>query len=78
MGKLGAKMKTILIVNGENYWQEFFPDFQIIQIKIQHSQWIIKNNQLYVIYDNQIFELRGFYGEWGQYARPPFNKPPYA
>ncbi|MFB2537992.1 hypothetical protein [Acinetobacter sp. c3-l95] len=49
----------IVVVNGENYWQEFFPDFDVVQIKIQHSQWILKNQKLYVIFDNQIIEPAG-------------------
>lgn len=42
-------MKTILVVNGENYWQEFLPNDFVVQKKIQTTEWILKNNKLYVI-----------------------------
>ena len=41
-------MKTILIINGEKYWQDFFPDYKVVQKNIQDAEWILKNNKLYV------------------------------
>ncbi len=47
-------MKTILVVNGEQDWQDFLPDFKVEQKKIQHTEWIIKNNQLYAMDQNGV------------------------
>ncbi|MCI4671930.1 MAG: hypothetical protein MRZ79_27555 [Bacteroidia bacterium] len=41
-------MKKILIVNGEKYWQEFFPGFEVVQKSIQHSSWILRDGALFV------------------------------
>lgn len=41
-------MQTILIVNGEKYWPDFFPKFKVVQKKIQDSHWVLKNGQLLV------------------------------
>lgn len=42
-------MKTILVVNGEKYWQEYLPNYQVVQKKIQTTEWILKQGELYVI-----------------------------
>lgn len=41
-------METILVINGETYWQDFLPDYKVEQKKIQSSEWILKDGQLYV------------------------------
>lgn len=41
-------MKTVLIINGEKYWDGYFAGFNIIRKKIQTSECIIKNGALYV------------------------------
>lgn len=35
-------MKKILIVNGEKYWHEYLAEFEVYQINIQESSWILK------------------------------------
>ena len=47
-------METILVINGENYWQDFLPDYKVEQKKIQETEWLLKDNQLYVIDNNGI------------------------
>jgi ribosomal protein S6--L-glutamate ligase len=42
-------MKTILVVNGENYWQDFLPDYKVEQKKLQDTEWLLKNNELYAL-----------------------------
>lgn len=41
-------MKTILVMNGEKYWQEYLPKFNVVQKKIQESDFILKGGKLYV------------------------------
>jgi len=41
-------MKKILVVNGEKYWQDLLPDFEIVQKSIQNTSWVLKNGQLFV------------------------------
>lgn len=45
-------METILIVNGEKYWQDFLPEFKVVQKRIQNSSWVIKENALWVVDEN--------------------------
>ena len=47
-------MDTILVINGETYWQDFLPDFKVEQKKIQSTEWILKDNQLFVIDQNGV------------------------
>jgi ribosomal protein S6--L-glutamate ligase len=47
-------MKTILVINGESYWQEYLPDFKIEQKKIQNTEWLLKDSQLYAIDPNGV------------------------
>ncbi|MBC8757167.1 ATP-grasp domain-containing protein [Kordia sp. YSTF-M3] len=42
-------MKTILVVNGENYWKDIMPDFNVVQKLIQHTSWILKEGKLFVV-----------------------------
>ena len=41
-------MKTILVINGESYWQDFLPEFKVVQKFIQNTSWVLKNNRLFV------------------------------
>lgn len=42
-------MKKILVVNGEKYWQEILPEYEIVQKSIQNSSWLLKNGRLHVV-----------------------------
>ena len=42
-------MKTILVVNGESYWQDILIDFKVVQKSIQHTDWIYRDSQLLVV-----------------------------
>lgn len=47
-------MRTIIVVNGENYWHGHFKNKNVIQIKIQNSEWIYKNKKLHVVFGSQV------------------------
>lgn len=42
-------MKTILVINGETYWQNYLIDAKVEQKKIQQTEWVFKSNALYAI-----------------------------
>lgn len=42
-------METILVINGESYWQEYLPEYEIVQKKIQSTEWIWKHNRLHAL-----------------------------
>lgn len=42
-------MQTILVVNGEAYWEDFFPGYRVEQKKIQTTEWLLKDGELYAI-----------------------------
>jgi len=42
-------MKTILIINGEKYWHDYLPMFQVVHKKIQDAEFILKEQQLVVV-----------------------------
>lgn len=42
-------METILVINGENYWQDFLPEYNVEQKRIQTTEWFLKEGQLYAI-----------------------------
>jgi ribosomal protein S6--L-glutamate ligase len=42
-------METILVINGEAYWQDFLSDYKVEQKKIQSTEWLLKDNQLFAI-----------------------------
>lgn len=52
-------MKKILVVNGEKYWQDLLPEFEVEQKSIQNTSWILKNGKLYVADLNGVCEPDG-------------------
>lgn len=49
-------MKKVLVVNGERYWQDLLPDFEVVQKSVQHSSWVLKNNKLFVADSEGVFQ----------------------
>lgn len=49
-------MKTILVVNGENWWPEYLPYETVVQKKIQHSEWLLKDGNLIVLDEAGVVE----------------------
>lgn len=47
-------MKTVLVVNGETYWQEYLPEYKVEQKKIQSTEWILKDDHLYAMDANGV------------------------
>lgn len=45
-------MKTILVENSENYRQEYFLGYNVIQKMIQSTEWLLKNSQFYSVDHN--------------------------
>lgn len=52
-------MKKILVVNGEKYWQDLLPEFEVTQKLIQDTSWILKNGKLFVTDSKGIIEPDG-------------------
>ncbi len=52
-------MKKILIVNGESYWQDYFPEFEVTKKSIQSTSWILKNGKLFVADKDGVIEPNG-------------------
>jgi ribosomal protein S6--L-glutamate ligase len=42
-------MKKILILNGESYWPEYLPGFEVHQKKIQSTDWVLRDGELYAL-----------------------------
>lgn len=42
-------MKKILILNGESYWPEYLPGFEVHQKKIQSTDWVLRDDELYAL-----------------------------
>lgn len=47
-------MKTILIINGENYWNNYFDGYHLEQKKIQETEFLIKDKILFAIDSNGV------------------------
>lgn len=52
-------MKKILVVNGEKYWQDLLPDFEVVQKSIQHTSWVLKEGKLFVADVDGVIEPDG-------------------
>ncbi|WP_449399680.1 hypothetical protein [Chryseobacterium wanjuense] len=59
-------MKTILIINGEKYWKNYFAGFDVVQKKVQTSEFIVKNAELYVLDADGVCRPDVIFGDWGR------------
>jgi len=49
-------MKKVLIVNGEKYWKDLLPEFEVVQKLIQNTSWVLKEGRLLVIDSEGVIE----------------------
>src|SRR5690242_8549984 len=42
-------MKTLIVVNGEQHWQEQFPGIQVHFRRLQTSRWLYYDHKLWVV-----------------------------
>ena len=66
-------MKTLLVVNGESYWADFFPDFKVVQKSIQHTSWVLKEGRLFVTDANGVCEPDGVLWRVGAITPTPIQ-----
>jgi len=38
--------ETLIVINGEDFWDEFFPDFEVHHIRLQASRWLFHEDKL--------------------------------
>ena len=41
-------MKTIVVVNGESDWQQFFPGLEVRMCRLQSSEWLLHDDQVWL------------------------------
>jgi ribosomal protein S6--L-glutamate ligase len=41
--------RTIAVINGEQYWQTYFPDFEVVNRRLQDSSWVLRDGELWCI-----------------------------
>jgi hypothetical protein len=41
-------MRSILVVNGERDWQEFFPGLEVRSCRLQTSRWLYQDDALWM------------------------------
>jgi ribosomal protein S6--L-glutamate ligase len=44
-------IETLVIVNGEEFWADYFPEYKVYQVRLQTSKWLLHDGKLWV-YDN--------------------------
>jgi ribosomal protein S6--L-glutamate ligase len=42
-------MQTLLVVNGEDYWTDYFPDLNVRPCRLQDSRWHLREDGLWVL-----------------------------
>src|SRR5688572_11819755 len=40
--------QTLILVNGEEFWEAYFPDYEVQHIRLQTSRWLLHEEQLWV------------------------------
>jgi ribosomal protein S6--L-glutamate ligase len=41
-------VETLIVVNGEDFWDSYFPDYDVYHVRLQTSRWLLHNGQLTV------------------------------
>ncbi|HEX9998559.1 MAG TPA: hypothetical protein VGB45_15575 [Abditibacterium sp.] len=41
-------MRSLVVVNGESWWPTYFPGVDVYHRRLQNSQWLFQNNELWV------------------------------
>ena len=44
-------IETLVLVNGEEFWSDYFPEYQVHHVRLQTSKWLLNDGKLWV-YDN--------------------------
>lgn len=39
---------TLVLVNGERYWADFFPEYEVYSVRLQTSKWLLREGALWV------------------------------
>lgn len=40
--------QTLVLVNGEDFWAEYFPEYEVHTVRIQTSRWLLREGKLWV------------------------------
>jgi ribosomal protein S6--L-glutamate ligase len=52
-------MKTLIVVNGEQYWQEHFPGYQVHYRRLQTSKWLYDEGKLWILDHSGMIRVDG-------------------
>ena len=44
-------IETLVLVNGEEFWADYFPEYKVHHVRLQTSKWLLHDGKLWV-YDN--------------------------
>lgn len=42
------KVQTLIVVNGEQYWQEYFPGYHVHYTRLQTGKWLYYEDKTYL------------------------------
>jgi len=40
-------MKTVVVINGEDYWQQYLPEYNVVKRRLQDTRWILLQGTLH-------------------------------
>jgi ribosomal protein S6--L-glutamate ligase len=52
-------MKALIVVNGEQHWQDYFPGYQVHYRRLQNSKWLYYEDKLWVLDSSGIVHVDG-------------------
>ncbi len=67
-------MKTIVVVNGEEYWPGYLPGFQVVRRRLQESRWVLREGRLWVVDREGEFEVDGVLWRLGAVKPEPSHR----
>lgn len=52
-------MSTVVVINGERDWGQYFPDMEVVRVRIQDAGWVMRDGQLWVLTADGAWKVDG-------------------
>ncbi|NMO18572.1 hypothetical protein HPC49_33185 [Pyxidicoccus fallax] len=65
---------TIAVINGEQYWQSYFPDCDVVPRRLQDSAWVLRDGELWCINREAALRVDGVFWRVGAIRPDPRHR----
>lgn len=67
-------LKNLILVNAEEFWDEYFPEYQLYHVRLQTSKWLLHEGQLWVFDGGKRMRVDGILWLIGAVQPNPYHR----